>query len=132
MGKLSFGAGSVRIQMDDTLDRIYRRAIDKLAPGLLPAVETAIDDLHADAYAAWPVKTGRSKEALEHLTSVSPDNKVIRGTITDDVPYARFIKAKSLGGKSAFVELLRKPLRERAKELVKVLGRVTNERLSHG
>jgi hypothetical protein len=122
MGRLRFGTGGVRVVMDDTLDQLYRRAIERVAPGVLRRIEDATADVYASARAAWPVKTGRSRDGLEHHVTVSPDQTSVRGSITNPVKYARYIKAKKLDGKSAFVELLRKPLRARAADLAEVLA----------
>lgn len=132
MGKLFFGSGSVRLEMDDALDRIYRNAIETVAPGMLARIETATKEIFDAALKAWPRKTGRSADGLRMEIVVAGDNSEVRGTITDPVTYAKYIKAKSLGGKSAFVEILRKPLQKRAKELVGELGGLAKTKLLEG
>lgn len=123
MAKLTYGSGGTRITMDDTLERIYRRAIEKVAPGILTRMEMVIAEVYDEARQQWPVRTGRSRDGLQRWVTVTPDGMRIVGSITNDVDYARYIKAKKLGGRSAFVELLRKPLRKRADDLSTVLAR---------
>lgn len=130
--KLTFGSGGTRITMDDTLDRIYRRAIERVAPGLLTRVELAIAEVYDEARQQWPVRTGRSRDGLQRHVTIAPDGARIVGSITNDVDYSRFIKARKLGGRSAFVELLRKPLRRRADELSTVLARQAASSLRGG
>lgn len=122
MARLRFGSGSVRIEMDDTLDRIYRRALDRVAPKVVERIEDATEEVFDVAQIDWPVRTGRSRRGLQRFVAISSDHAHIRGTITNDVVYARFIRARNLGGKSPFVELLRKPMRAKAKELAVVLA----------
>ena len=129
MGRLKFGSGSVRVEMDDTLDRLYRRALDKVAPGVVARIDEATSAVFDAAVGAWPVRTGRSRAGLEHHLTVASDHTTVRGTITDAVEYSRYIKARKLGGKSAFVELLRLPMRERAKALAAVLATETRANL---
>jgi hypothetical protein len=122
MANLRYGTGGLRVTMSDELDQLYRRAIERVAPGVLRRIEDATADVFNAARAEWPVKTGRSRDALEHHVTVSPDQTSVRGSITNPVKYARYIRAKKLDGKSAFVELLRKPLRARAADLAEVLA----------
>lgn len=124
MSKLKFGTGSIRIEMDDTLDRMVRQAAEKVAPGVLTRIESSIERIEAEASAKWPVASGRSKEGLEAHTIISPDQNLIRGTITNNAPYAYFIKSgqNGLGGKSAVVELIGKPIRAEAKHLAEDIG----------
>lgn len=117
MTKLRFGDGSVTVEMSDELDRIYRAALEKLAPGLVGRITSATKAVFDNAVAQWPVVSGRSKAGLQMSVQISSDQKVIRGRIWNDVEYARYVKPKGLDGKSAFVELLRKPMALASKEL---------------
>lgn len=122
MATLRYGSARASIEISDTMEQLYRRSLDELAPGLLGTIETSLDAAFDAAVSAWPVKTGRSKAGLTKQVRIEGDKTSILGTITDAVPYAKYIKARKLGGKSAFVELLRKPMKERASALAQVLG----------
>jgi hypothetical protein len=126
MGKLSFGTGSVRVEMDDALERLARRALEDVAPGLLPAVEETVARLESEATDKWPVRTGRSRDGLGHYVAITPSGDQVRGSLINTVDYARFVKSskKGLGGRSAMVELMRKPVQAAAKVLAQELGAV--------
>jgi len=132
MATLRYGTARATIEMSDAMEQLYRRAIDQLAPGLLSTVEDALDDVFESAESSWPVKTGRSKAGLRKQVRIEQGGGAIVGSITDAIPYAKYIKAKKLGGKSAFVELLRKPMQERAKALASVLSTQIVKTLTEG
>lgn len=118
MGKILFGRGKTRIVMDDVLAQLTRNAIERLAPGALAKVEAARDRILHGAIDRSPVKTGHFRSQFEGTLVVSPDYSVIRASVYNFAKYARWVKGKNLGGKSAFVELLRKPLKAEVKRLV--------------
>jgi hypothetical protein len=118
MGKLRFGSGSVSVEMDDTLDRMVRAAINKAQPGALREVERATEELYAQAVAQWPVKTGTSRAGLRREVLVSQGLDRIRGRVFNDVDYAKYIRPRALyGADTAFVAYLRRPAKEIAERL---------------
>lgn len=131
MARIVIGrSASVTASLDNGVERIYRRAIERVAPGLLDRLERELDDLEAGARDDWPVKTGFSRGRLRSLVLVSPDHTKLRGTLLNDAPYARFIKGRKLPGSgSAFVELMRKPLRARKAALAQVFGELAAREL---
>ncbi|MEQ1565386.1 MAG: hypothetical protein ABMA64_07090 [Myxococcota bacterium] len=129
MGKLKFGSGGIRIEMDDVLDRMYRNALERVAPGVVDQIERATNEVFTEAVAEWPVRTGTSRAGLEQHVTVTAEGDAVRGTITNAVAYSKFIRAKSLDGRSPLVELLRKPLRQRAGELSDDLAKMASAEL---
>jgi hypothetical protein len=69
-----------------------------------------------EARARWPVATGASRDGLYWGVQVAPDLSSMRGFVADEVPHAIYVRSYKggLGGKYAMVELLRKPVFERA------------------
>jgi hypothetical protein len=121
MGRLMFGRGKARLVMDDVFDRLYRNAIERLAPGVLAKVEAARDRIGDGAIAGAPVKTGHFKSRFDRALVVSPDHMVIRASVYNFAKYARYVRLVKQGDKNAFVELLRKPLKLEAKRLLREL-----------
>ena len=120
-----------------------RRAVYRLAPTVTARIETEAMKLEAHAQERWPV--GRDKtEAGKRYTkrdreagkAVRPHSKAlfdyglrvlsdgVEGFVSNRAPYWYKIKTKQggLGGKSASVELLRKPLKKRIPEIAKDLA----------
>lgn len=131
MRRLTFGQGSVRIEMDAKLEELARRAVSQVAPGVLERIDQAVDQVLEEAEARWPVKTGRSKAGLAAYTSIAPGGACVQGTVMNPVDYAVYVKSRKggLGGRSAVVELLRKPLRAQAAQLAGELGTTVAESL---
>ena len=131
MRRLTFGQGSVRIEMDAGLEELARRAVSQVAPGVLERIDAAVDQVLEDAQRRWPVKTGRSRDGLAAYTSIAPAGDRIQGTVMNPVDYAVYVKSRKGGleGRSAVVELLRKPLRARASQLADELGTTVAESL---
>lgn len=117
-------AGNVTFDVRDGLADAVQRTLRNLDDNVLRRANAAADEVFEEARASWPVKTGRSRDGLERVTTVDVGEGTIRVSIRNTVEYAKYIKAKNLGGKSPFVELLRKPLvrvaRDLARELVAV------------
>lgn len=132
MARLRFGSGGVRIEMDDTLDRIYRRVLDRVAPKVVDRIEDATAEVFDGAVIDSPVRTGQFRRGFRQFVTVSPDHTQIRGTIVNDVIYARYVRANNLGGKSPIVELVRKPMRAKARELAVVLAADATTQLKGG
>tara|TARA_R110000796_G_scaffold3882_1_gene14847 strand:+ start:140 stop:535 length:396 start_codon:yes stop_codon:yes gene_type:complete len=108
MSKLHYSAGAASITMDDTMDKIFRRAVENVQPGVVKILESEIATLGAHADGKWPVKTGKSKALLAYgVRLLGMDH--IEAFIANSADYAFYIKGKNLGGKSAFQTLLRKP-----------------------
>ena len=127
--KLKFGSGAIRLDMDDTLERMMRAAAERVAPGVLDRIDTAVTRIEAEATRRWPVKTGKSRDGLASHTIITPDGDHIRGTVMNDVFYARYVKSfkNSLNGKSAMVTLLMKPIQAEAKLLAEDLGKIATK-----
>jgi len=130
MTQLRLKDGNLTMLVDDGLERLVRDAIDKVAPGMLDLVESETRAVYDGAKGRWPVgphkreRNGRhSKDELYHEVVIDTTQGLIRGRVWNEAPWSRYIKPKGLRGKSAFVELLRKPLQERAKVFVQNLGR---------
>lgn len=118
MARLTLGSGSVSVTIDDGFSDLLRRALDHTIPGIVDRLEATADRIYYDAYNRWPVKTGTSRAALGREVQIAPDYSSIRARVYDTAPYAKYIKPKDLGGKSAFVELLRRPTEAAGAELV--------------
>jgi hypothetical protein len=111
-----------------------RRALDDVAPGVLDRLEATVTRVVDDARSRWPVRTGRSRDGLEAHVTIAPGQTSIRGTVANAVDYAVYVRSgqRGLGGKSAVVELLRKPLRAAARELAVELADTVSTTLAGG
>lgn len=126
MGKLRAKAGKVTVEYDDVLDRLYRAAAEKLAPGLLSTCEATLEAVRDKAAAEWPVKTGRSRAGLEVVSSIDVNSGRLTVQIRNDVTYAVYVPlASTFGASTAWQRLVRDPGRRALKELAKKLGPVT-------
>jgi hypothetical protein len=123
MGKLRIKGDGVSVEYSDTLERIARAALEKAAPGVVDALEARVEKLRVAAYKRWPVKTGRSREALELRTTLDPTTGRVTVGIVNWVRYAIYVRPTSLyGATTAWEAFVRKPVREAAKEVTKELG----------
>jgi hypothetical protein len=113
----------MQVQVDDGTERLVRAALEQTAPAVSREIERRIAAVLAEARSEWPVRTGASRDALVGGLRL-PDSETLEGFVYDDVDYAYFIKGKRQGGKSTYVELVRKPMRAAAEGLVSDLGQV--------
>ncbi len=125
MPKLRIGSGIASVTMDDTMDQIFRRAIDNAQPGLLPILEAEIGKLYASAFSQWPVKTGISKAALDSSVRFIGSDK-IEAVLFNTADHSLYIRGNNLGKKSAYQELIRKP----GIKLAPVLGELLADKVS--
>ena len=128
---------SISYKMDDTLQRIARRAVDKVQPGLADAIETEMQRIHDEAVRDWPVGRFRkdrggvhSRDRMDIQFVISGDK--VEARVTNDAPWAAKIRANKLHGRSPYVEYLKKPLRKARNKLVRELPREVTEVLSDG
>lgn len=140
------GNGSIKVELDTHSAERARRLVDQIAPGVREALEREAKAVYDHAREEWPVRTGVSRDGLRWGVVVSPDLSSITGRVWDDVSYAKYVKARSarssyraaggapvglssIAGKSAFVELLRKPITARTKPLMVELAQIVGRRL---
>lgn len=74
----------------------------------------------------------QSAEGLKREVLIDLNESAIAGRVWNDVKYAKFIKANILGGKSVFVELLRKPMNKAKTRMVKTLAKILIDELNDG
>jgi hypothetical protein len=137
---LRYGNGNVSIEMDDTLDRLYRNAIERAAPGVLERIEAETKAIHDEARRQWPVghprdpaRRGRahSREQLSWGASIK-GNQIV-GWVRNTAPWSPFIRPTKLyGSTTAFREWLQLPARKAARKLVKELGPVLTRKMTGG
>jgi hypothetical protein len=96
------------VRAGDTADKLVARLLANAGPAIGGAFERHLTALAVDAVAKWPVRTGTSRAGLNlRLTKSGSD---IVGVVSNDVPYARFIRFR--GGQpygTVALELLFKP-----------------------
>lgn len=115
-------SGDDRVWWTDTLEEDLRAAVDAFAPGLRQALEDEARRVLDAARARWPVATGVSRDGL--VAGVEARGGALRGFVRNAVAHAIYVKSwkNGLGGRSAMVELLRKPVAEATPRLVERLG----------
>lgn len=107
--------------MDSTTHDMLAAAIDNLAPGVRERLEREARELYEEARAGWPVKTGRSRDALQWGVRI-PDDDSIESHVgvdpkSDAVEYFHLIKGRKHRGKQTWRVLLQRPAQERARKL---------------
>lgn len=128
---------SISYKMNDTLQRIARRAVDKVQPGLIDAIEAETRRIHDEAVRDWPVGRFRKDRGGVHsrdrmAMELVIDGDKVRGRVTNDAEWAPYIRANNLLQRSPYVELLKKPLKKARDKLVRELPREVTEILSDG
>ncbi len=110
------GQGQIRAEVTNGLEAQLSKVLEQLAPGARAVLEANAREVFEAAKARWPVATGESRDGLYWGVQVTPDLSSMRGFVADDVDHAIYVKSfkGGLGGKYAMVELLRKPVFERA------------------
>lgn len=121
MGKVTIGTGKLSVVLDDGAARLVERALRTAAPTVTRRIEEETGKVFASALHDWPIKTGKSKRALDQGIRV-PNATTVEGFIRNDVPYAFYIKGMKQRGKSTWVELVRKPMQAAAKVVADELG----------
>jgi len=127
-------SGKVRVEVTGNLEAAIRRAIDRSASWIVPAVEAETEDIIADARAQWPIgsqegrkwhRKGRphSRDLFGSYIVVDLDGS-IRGVITNEADYWLYIQG------SPATEYIRKPLRKRAKRLAGELAEELRKRMA--
>lgn len=129
---ITIGQGSVTATLDNGLEELLRRAIDHTVPGLVNRVEATAQGIYRGAFDRWPVRTGRSRAALAWEVRLAPDLSSIRARVSNSAPYAKYVPVRSLGGKNAFVELLRKPTLAAGREIALEVAEVVERTLGGG
>lgn len=126
-----------------TLEQQLRKAVYKIAPRIASTVEKEALKLENYAQVRWPVGADRTLSGKLYTKRDRAENQPIRphskalfdyglriatnaieGYVSNRAAYWYKIKSQKSGlnGKSASVELLRKPLRKRAPEIAKELA----------
>lgn len=120
---LKASAGNVAVEVQG-LDAFVARLSHLYRP-----VTTALEQFGAARLAAaaarWPVSdiAGKvhSRDRLKAAVTLSQIDEV-RVTLTSEADYTKYIRARNLGGKSPWVELIRKPTAQRMDELAQRVG----------
>lgn len=115
---LTIGRGSMQVQIGGALEASIRRTIDRLAPGLGEVLEAEAQQLRDGAVERWPVGRDRGRPHSRDLftNGLRITDKGVEAFVSNPAPYLYLIKSgkNGLNGKSASVELLRKPLKKAA------------------
>lgn len=119
-------------RLDILGDKLIAAMIEKVAPRVAALVRSEVERIKRDAVAGWPVgrERGRphSRDMFETTLVLEVDGNryaVVgavrnRATNKEGEAYWRFIKANNLYGKSAIVELVRKPM-SKARDRIELL-----------
>jgi hypothetical protein len=123
--------GGVTVTLDDGLERFARAAVEAAAPGALKALRENVKPVFDAAYAAWPVKTGISRDGLDMTETVDADRSTISVGIRNDVPYAIFVRPKAwYQATTAWQRLVRGPMLKVEKRIVTDLVRRIGEEMA--
>lgn len=115
MSRLQIKEGKVTVTLDDDVERMVRDLVDRLAPGVRELVGDAARELHDQARDNWPVGPDRkdrpyhSRDRIQWTVLVDTKKSEIRGAVWCDAEWAKYIKPKGKGGKTAFVLYFRGP-----------------------
>ena len=109
------------VELDHDLDAAVRKILEASHRELAEALDDEAERIHGAAYAAWPVKTGKSRSALNHGLRVMGMRR-LEGFVGSDSPYAYYIRGRRQNGKRTWNELVAKPMKRASKRLAKELA----------
>ena len=105
------------------LDRDFRRLLGPVADAMQAEADKIMD---TEIKWKWPIKRGRSRDAMETVLRVDPGSSVVEVVFRNDQPYIRFIRSTKVGKRedktrirSPLVTHIRKPARAARRVLAK-------------
>lgn len=129
MARITYGKGSMSVVVDDGTADLVRKAVEKVAPGLVRMIEDEMRQLHDAAKADWPVGPDKAERNNEHSrdklgyeVQIDPSGDTIRGRVFNTAWWAKFIRPRGHRGKKAQIVFLRKPLLSRQRTIVDKMG----------
>ena len=135
MAKVTFGRGSIRVNVDDGLARLVEKAVRNSAPRTFGAIDRAITWIEADAKARWPVGRERetvadgkgrphSRDLLHGEVVIDAGAEKVTGKISQDAEYAYKIKTSQNGVTgNPWQALVAKPLKAALHGIVEEIGK---------
>jgi len=113
--RIIVGSGKNAVTVDGALaGGILRDLEEAIGRDVVAEVERISEGYRAEAEATWPIRTGRSKEALD-TTIRLPEPDVVEGVVST-VEYGRFIVSAKVG--KTFKVRPRSPLTELRKRVM--------------
>lgn len=131
MATIRFGAGAASIEIGGHWAEQIRQAVDRLAPDLGATLEAEANKIRTDAVRRWPIGKDqiRKGKKLPHSidlfwSGLRINPPFVEGFVSNSAPWFYYIRSMKggLNGKSASVELVRKPMRKRAQPLARELA----------
>lgn len=125
MPKVFLNQGGSRIEMSFDHEKAFRGALSDAETVLVDQLGGTVEKLWSDARERWPV--GReganpfhSRDGLERGVEVDPARGEVRASLWNRAKWWVYVKSfqNGLGGKSAFLELGRKPARDAVRPLL--------------
>ena len=104
-------SGRAYVDLDPALQRWVDSAVRRAAPETLAKLEETGEELYADAYDKWPVKTGKSKSLLFWHVRLKNLTR-IELVIGCDADYSFYITEPWPSKKRPWRELLLKPTKK--------------------
>ena len=121
MGRIFLGTGKAQIELSGGVKRADDRVLGSATMRRLTArMEAAAKQIHDQAVADWPVKTGDSRRALIYGVRL-PNFSTLEGYVGFDpsvAAYHFYIRRRyPYNNRRVWVDLIRKPSRRLAKQL---------------
>lgn len=121
MGKKRIKGKVIEAVVDTSdFDRMIESLLGDGPKKVLDRMKEETQQLVNEAKSDWPVKTGKSRDALRIESTVTP--KGVEVNVINDVDYVYYIKALDLAGKNPWRELVVKASKKLEKELAEELG----------
>ena len=121
MARIYYRSGDVEVEMSDELERMFRSGPLACHQAIVDRLDSEADRLLAGARAAWPVgpeRRGHTDSRVLLAGGLRVEGETISVFLSNSAPYARYIKARNLGGRSPVVELLRRPMARLGRQLI--------------
>lgn len=110
MGSLVIGTSDAGTVLDDDMEEGVRAALNRATSGIADVLLDERDQVFDAAYSRWPVRTGRSKRDLIRTTVITDDVLEVGVGNRNSGGYVFYVWIR--GVNSAWVELLRRPMKE--------------------
>jgi hypothetical protein len=116
------GKGASQVQVDRSVARTIEHVLDVAHKKIADRLARAADRIGVPAEARWPVGRERNRPHSADMFERGlrmPKAGVLEGFVQNTAKYAKYIRTMKggLNGRSAMVELLRKPLKIEAKKV---------------